>query len=220
MKPELADVRETTRARWRRTSGTTRAGWSLVKSQSVGQKELEERVERWIAEAKKQHELGNAAAAIELYRNAADQLPGAPWLQHRTAELARKLEQNDVAILYFRRAATSFQLAQFTKRAIAPLRFAWTLAVEGLPQTSHSLVEVASELIQVNRKLGLSTDATVILERTNAALRGRGFSEMTSQMQPERAARSEKPSPAPKAEDDLESPPAESERRAFARAVG
>lgn len=193
-----------------------------MKSQSVGQKELEERVERWIAEAKKQYELGNAAAAVELYRTAADQLPGAPWLQHRTAELARKLEQNDVAILYFRRAATSFQLAQFTKRAIAPLRFAWTLAVEGLPQTSHSLVEVATELIQVNRKLGLSTDATVIFERTNAALRGRGFSEMPSQMHPsERAARSEKPSPAPKADDDdLESPPAESERRAFARAVG
>ena len=194
-----------------------------MKSQSVGQKELEERIERWIAEAKKQHELGNGAAAVELYRNAADQLPGAPWLQHRTAELARKLKQNDVAILYFRRAATAFQLAQFTKRAIAPLRFAWTLAVEGLPQTSHSLVEVASELIQVTQKLGLSTDAVVLLERTNAALRGRGFSEMPSQLMQagERAARSEKSSSATKTvDDDIESHPAESERRTFARAAG
>jgi tetratricopeptide (TPR) repeat protein len=219
MNVTLADVRETTSVPSDQARGTTRAVGRLVKSQSLGQKELEERIERWVADAKKQIEQGNTAAAVDLYRNAADQLPGAPWLQHRTAELARKLKQNDVAISYFRRAATAFQLAAFTKRAIAPLRFAWTLAVDGLPQTSQSLVEIASELIQVNQKVGLSSDAAVILERTNAALRSRGFSEMPGQLtQPgERGARAERSSSPPKAEDEE---PADSERPAFARIAG
>lgn len=144
-------------------------------------KQLEARVERWTAEAKKLVEAGNEAAALELYKKAADELPGAPWLQHRTAELSRKLKQPDAAILYFRRAATAFQLAEFAKRAIAPLRTAWTIAVENLPSTSKSLVELAQELMQIQKRLGFAADASVTLERTNAALRGRGFSELAPQ---------------------------------------
>ncbi|HXK18760.1 MAG TPA: hypothetical protein VNG33_13210, partial [Polyangiaceae bacterium] len=121
---------------------------------------------------------GKEAAALDLYRRAADELPGAPWLQHRTAELARKLKQQEAAITYFRRAATAFQIADFSKRAIAPLRTAWALAIDGLPGSSKALIDVATELMQLHRRLGFAADATVTLERTNAALRSRGFSEI------------------------------------------
>lgn len=139
---------------------------------------LEAQIERWTAEAKKLAESGKEGAALELYCRAADELPGAPWLQHRTAELARKLKKNDVAINYFRRAATAFQIADFSKRAVAPLRTAWSLAIDGLPSTSKLLVDLAVELMQLHRRLGFSADATVTFERTNTALRTRGFSEI------------------------------------------
>lgn len=141
-------------------------------------RQLEAQVERWTSEAKKLTEAGKETAALDLYRRAADELTGAPWLQHRTAELARKLKKPDIAIVYFRRAATAFQLADFPKRAVAPLRTAWSLGIEGLPGTSRQLVDVAVELMQVHRRLGFSADATVTYERTNAALRARGFSEI------------------------------------------
>jgi len=154
-----------------------------VTDDSVKQRRLlEAQVERWTAEAKKLTEAGQEAAALELYRRAADELPGAPWLQHRTAELARKLKQHDAAIIYFRRAATAFQIADFTKRAVAPLRTAWSLAIDNLPDTSKVLVELAMELMQVHRRLGFAADATVTLERTNTALRTRGFSELSAPM--------------------------------------
>lgn len=143
-------------------------------------RQIEAQVERWTSEAKKLIENGNEAAALELYRRAADDLPGAPWLQHRTAELARKLKKSEVAITYFRRAATAFQIADFPKRAVAPLRTGWSLAIEGLPTTSKSLVELALELMQLHRSLGFAADATVTFERTNAALRVRGFSEIAA----------------------------------------
>jgi hypothetical protein len=153
-----------------------------VTDDSVKQRRLlEAQVERWTAEAKKLTDAGKEAAALELYRRAADELSGAPWLQHRTAELARKLRQNDVAIVYYRRAATAFQMAEFPKRAVAPLRTAWSLAIEGLPGTSKLLVEVATELMQLHRRLGFAADASVTLERTNAVLRGLGFSQIGPQ---------------------------------------
>ena len=144
-------------------------------------RQLEAQVERWTAEAKKLAEAGKENAALELYRRAADELPGAPWLQHRTAELARKLKKHDAAINYFRRAATAFQIADFSKRAVAPLRTAWTLAIDGLPATSKVLVELALDLMQLHRGLGFTADATVTFERTNVALRTRGFSEISAQ---------------------------------------
>jgi hypothetical protein len=162
-----------------RRPGTTPAEATDVTDDSVKQRRaLEQQVERWTAEAKKLVEGGKEAAALELYRRAADELPGAPWLQHRTAELARKLKKTDVAIVYFRRAATAFQIADFSKRAVAPLRTGWTLAIEGLPGTSKLLVELALELMQLHRRLGFAADATVTFERTNGALRMRGFSEI------------------------------------------
>jgi hypothetical protein len=139
---------------------------------------LEAQVERWTTDAKKLRDAGKEGVALDLYRRAADAMAGAPWLQHRTAELARKLRQHDAAIIYFRRAAAAFQGADFPKRAVAPLRTAWSLAVEGLPGTCKALVDIAVELMQLHRKLGFAADASVTFERTNAALRGRGFSEI------------------------------------------
>ncbi|HKY39353.1 MAG TPA: hypothetical protein VJN18_25620 [Polyangiaceae bacterium] len=139
---------------------------------------LEAQVELWTNQAKKLADGGNEAAALDLYRRAADALSGAPWLQHRTAELARKLKQNDVAIVYFRRAATAFQIADFAKRAVVPLRTAWTLAIEGLPVSSKLLVDLAVELMQLHRRLGFAADAIITFERTNLALRAQGFSEI------------------------------------------
>jgi tetratricopeptide (TPR) repeat protein len=159
--------------------GTTRAECSCVTDDSAKQRrQLEAQVERWTAEAKKLADGGNEAAALDLYRRAADELPGAPWLQHRTAELARKLKKHDAAITYFRRAATAFQIADFSKRAVAPLRTAWSLAIDGLPTTSRLLVELAVELMQLHKSLGFAADAAVTFERTNTALRTRGFSEI------------------------------------------
>lgn len=143
-------------------------------------RQLDTKIERWTAEAKKLLQAGQETSALELYRQAADELPGAPWLQHRTAELARKLKMRDVAVLYYRRAATAFQLASFAKRAVPPLRTAWTLAVDGLPATSKTLVELALELMVLQRRIGFAADAAVTLERTNTALRSRGFSEISS----------------------------------------
>lgn len=157
----------------------TRALSVRVTDDAMKQRRLvEAQVERWTTEAKKLADAGQQTDALELYRRAADELSGAPWLQHRTAELARKLKQHELSIHYFRRAATAFQLADFAKRAIAPLRSAWSLSVEGLPATSKPLVDIAVELMQLHRRLGFAADAMVIYERTNAALRARGFSEI------------------------------------------
>jgi hypothetical protein len=159
--------------------GTTRAVYPDVTDDSVRNRRLlEAQVELWTNQAKKLAETGKEAAALDLYRRAADELSGAPWLQHRTAELARKLKKNDIAIVYFRRAATAFQVADFAKRAIAPLRTAWSLAIEGLPVTSKLVVDLAVELMQLHRRLGFAADASVTFERTNTALRARGFSEI------------------------------------------
>ena len=137
---------------------------------------IQDQVERWGAEARRLAEAGKEAAALEIYERAADSLPGAPWLQHRTAELARKLRQNDVAIAYFRRAGSAFVAAGFPRRAIAPLTAAWTLARAGLPSTGRVLPEVARELSQLLEGLGLSMDASVTLEYTDDALRRAGIS--------------------------------------------
>jgi tetratricopeptide (TPR) repeat protein len=153
----------------------------VTEDSAKARRQLEAQVERWIAEAKKLAEAGDAVGALDLYKKAADELPGAPWLQHRTGELSRQLKQPEAAITYYRRAATAFQLAQFAKRAIPPLRTAWTIAVDNLPATSKGLVQVSLELMQIQRGLGLAADASITLERTNAALRARGFSEITPQ---------------------------------------
>ena len=143
------------------SNGTACAfGWAVTHSSKIS---VQDQVERWGAEARKLAESGREAAALEIYRRASDALPGAPWLQHRTAELARKLRQNDVAIAYFRRAAAAFVSAGFERRAIPPLTAAWTLARAGLPSTGAVLPRVADELAELLRghaRVRSETEAT------------------------------------------------------------
>lgn len=131
--------------------------------------------ELWGAEAKRLADAGHDVAAFDLYRRAADTLPGAPWLQQRTAELARKLKRLDVAVGYFRRSASAFRKAGFDKRGIAPLRQAWSVARELLPRGDEVFLEVTSELVSLFSTLGLSTDAESLTDYTDDALRRAGI---------------------------------------------
>ncbi|HET9958033.1 MAG TPA: hypothetical protein VFQ61_26225 [Polyangiaceae bacterium] len=136
---------------------------------------LETQVERWGAEAKRLADTGHMVEALELYQKAADALPGAPWLQLRTAELARKLKRSDVAIMYFRRAADGFSRAGFAKRALPPRRSAWSVAREGLPATQDVFVVISLELAKLQAQLGATTDAEFTIDHANDALRRAGI---------------------------------------------
>ena len=127
--------------------------------------------ERWGAEAKRLADAGREVAAFDLYRKAADSLPGAPWLQHRTAELARKLKRDDLALAYFRRSASGFLKAGFERRAVAPLRLAWSVARDNLPAMTDAFSEVARELSELLSQLVLAADAEAVVEQTHDAIR-------------------------------------------------
>src|SRR5258708_9180389 len=107
---------------------------------------IQARVEQLTDEAKKLSSQGKETAALETYRKAAELMPGAPWLQHRTAELARKLKQSDVAAHHYRRAGAAVLGAGFPKRALAPLRAAWALYVQALPTHPAALASLTLDL--------------------------------------------------------------------------
>jgi tetratricopeptide (TPR) repeat protein len=139
---------------------------------------IQEQAERWGAEAKRLADSGRDLAAFDLYRKAADALPGAPWLQHRTAEVARKLKRDELAIDYFRRAGSAFRKAGFDKRAVAPLRLAWCLARNSLALHGEQFLETAHDLSHLLGALGLTADAESTLEETQDALRRAGLSSL------------------------------------------
>lgn len=139
---------------------------------------LHEKVERWGAEARRLAEAGKEVSALDLYRQAADAMPGAPWLQLRTGELSRKLRQNDQAVNYFLRAAEAFLNAGFDKRAIAPLRSAWSVSRQSASRSLRSFIHVTYKLARLQRELGLATDASVTVEYANDTLRRLGFPEL------------------------------------------
>ncbi|HWA70836.1 MAG TPA: hypothetical protein VG937_00805 [Polyangiaceae bacterium] len=127
--------------------------------------------ERWGAEAKRLADAGRDVAAFDLYRKAADALPGAPWLQHRTAELAHKLKRDDLSLEYFRRSATGFIKAGFDRRAVAPLRMAWAVARDHLPSMNVAFSDIAHDLSDLLARLALTADAEIVREQTDDALR-------------------------------------------------
>jgi hypothetical protein len=98
-------------------------------------------------------------------------------LQHRTAELARKLKQPEAAALHYRRAAIAFIRAGFPKRALAPLRIAWQVSTALLPAGADSFITISLELANVQRELGFASDAKLTLTNSNQALRASGSSE-------------------------------------------
>ncbi len=131
--------------------------------------------EAWAAEAKRLADAGRDLAALDLYRKAADLVPGAPWLQLRTAELAKKLNRADLAVSYFRRSANGFARAGFAKRCIAPLRQAWSVARQQLPRLHEDFCNTARELTEALTQLNLRADAESLVEQTNDALRKHGI---------------------------------------------
>lgn len=139
---------------------------------------LQEQVERWGADARRLAESGREVSALELYRKASDAVPGAPWLQLRTGELARKLRQNEQAIYYLVRAADAFLKAGLPKRAIAPLRSAWSVARQGIPRSLPLFLEVTHRLARLQMQVELRVDANVTLEYANDTLRRLGVPEL------------------------------------------
>ena len=128
------------------------------------------RVEVLAAEAKKHSAAGHEAMALECYKQAASLMLGAPWLQHRTAELARKLKQLDVAAVHYRRAAKAFTGAGFPKRALSPLRNAWQASLSALPEDADSFISVTLELAHAQRELGFGPEAALSVANANQAL--------------------------------------------------
>jgi hypothetical protein len=138
---------------------------------------IQDQVEQLTSQAKKLSSAGKDAQALETYRKAAELMPGAPWLQHRTAELARKLKQPDVAAQHYQRAGNAFIGAGFPKRALGPLRNAWTLRGAALPQNPISFVAVTRALAQLQRELDLPADALLSIASANETLRAAGCTE-------------------------------------------
>jgi hypothetical protein len=135
---------------------------------------VQAQVEALAVAAKKLSSSGKEAQALEAYKTASGLMLGAPWLQHRTAELARKLRQPDVASLHYRRAAAAFIGAGFPKRALAPLRTAWQMSVALLPGDASAFITITLELANVQRELGFASDAKLSLVNANQALRASG----------------------------------------------
>ncbi len=138
---------------------------------------VQSQVELLVAEAKKHNGAGDEAPALACYQQAATLMPGAPWLQHRTAEIARKLKQYELAAVHYRRAGAAFVAAGFPKRAVAPLRAAWQSSMVGLPAQSSAFIAVTLELAQVQRDLGFGPEAAMSLNSANQALRTSGSAD-------------------------------------------
>jgi len=152
-------------------------GTVVIANSSKPTDSVQEQVETLIAVAKKLSAEGNEAQALETYKTASGLMLGAPWLQHRTAELARKLKQPEVATLHYRRAAAAFIRAGFPKRALSPLRTAWQLSLPLLPQAATPFVTLSLELANVQRELGFGAEAKTTLTNANLALEASGSSD-------------------------------------------
>lgn len=149
----------------------------VTQTSSLPSPSVQAQVEALTAVAKRLSSEGKEAQALEAYKTASGLMPGAPWLQHRTAELARKLKQPEAATLHYRRAAAAFISAGFPKRALGPLRTGWQVCIALLPGDAGGFIAIALELANVQRELGFAADAKLTLTNSNQALRASGSSE-------------------------------------------
>ena len=134
-------------------------------------------VEALIAAAKKHSAEGKELEALDAYKTASALMLGAPWLQLRTAELARKQQQPESATVHYRRAAAAFIRAGFPKRALGPLRAALQVSASLLPREAAAFITVAIELSNAQRELGLNSEAKAVVSNANSALRDAGSTE-------------------------------------------
>lgn len=121
--------------------------------------------------------LGRERAAFELSRKAADAHPRNARLQHDTAELARRLNECELAVAYYRKASAAFENDGFSRHAVAPLRSAWLITKGGLPKTAECFAAIASELVRLQTALGFVADARMLLEMTEGAFAKAGLSK-------------------------------------------
>jgi hypothetical protein len=119
---------------------------------------------------------GRHQEALAAYRAASDQQPGDPWVAHSTAEIARRLGQDDLARIYLRRSAQAFMKEGGGRFALPALRNAWLLARARLPNDEVGFRELTAELAGVQRSLGFETDAATTEELSASALRATGSS--------------------------------------------
>lgn len=118
---------------------------------------------------------GRERAAFELLRKAADGHPRNARLLHDTAELARRLNEGELAVAYYRKASTAFANDGFSRHAVAPLRSAWLITKGGLPRTADSFAGIASELVRLQSELGFVADAKMLLDMTEGAFERAGI---------------------------------------------
>ena len=149
----------------------------MIANSSKTSESVQQQVEALTVVAKKLSGEGKEAQALEAYKTAAGLMLGAPWLQHRTAELARKLKQPEVAALHYRRAAVAFIRAGFPKRALSPLRSALQMSVARLPSSASAFITLSIELANVQRELGFVTDAKLTLSNADLALEASGSAD-------------------------------------------
>jgi len=168
----------------------------VIANSSKPSDSVQQQVESLTALAKKLSGEGKEPQALEAYKQASGLMLGAPWLQHRTAELARKLKLPEVAALHYRRAAAAFIRAGFPKRALSPLRCALQLNVPRLPASASAFIALSVELATVQRQLGFSSDAKLTLSNANLALEASGSADRVptaALLDPPRKAGSEPP---------------------------
>lgn len=120
---------------------------------------------------------GRDRRALELLRKAADALPRNARLQHDTAELARRLEESELAVHYYRRASEAFANDGFSRHAVAPLRSAWLISKSGLPGSADSFTGIAADLVRLQSDLGFLADARMLLEMTEGAFAKAGIAQ-------------------------------------------
>lgn len=126
-------------------------------------------------QAKRFHARGEHEKALALLRQSSDALPGRARVELDTAELARRLGQNEVAVRHYRRAANAYAKSGFARQALAPLRTALNIEQSRLPLSVASVPEIARELADALVLQGFAADARLALEQSAAAFAARGL---------------------------------------------
>jgi hypothetical protein len=126
-------------------------------------------------EAKRFHARGEHDKALALLRQSSDALPGRARVELDTAELARRLGQNEVAVRHYRRAAVAYAQSGFSRQALAPLRTALHIEQSRLPLSGASVVEITRELADRLVLQGFAADARQVVEQSLGAFVERGL---------------------------------------------
>jgi hypothetical protein len=126
-------------------------------------------------EAKRFHARGEHEKALALLRQSSDALPGRARTELDTAELARRLGQNEVAVRHYRRAAAAYAKSGFARQGLAPLRTALHIEHSRLPLSTTSVSEIARELADALVRQGFAGDAHQVIELSVGAFVERGL---------------------------------------------